>query len=134
MDQLEALSKKLGRLKGATALYREARKAGIDVTRDQVKDVVEAIGTKQVLAPGPSSLGKSATSAEHNEGSRWQCDLVQFRGSLQEEQDEKKEEGDDGVKHYMLLVVNVFTRKCHGVVLEDKRAESVLEGMRRPFQ
>ena len=32
---LEELSKKLGRLKGVDKLYKEARKAGIDVTKKQ---------------------------------------------------------------------------------------------------
>ncbi len=44
MEDLEALSKKLGRLKGATALHKEARKEGIPVTLAQVKDFVTAIG------------------------------------------------------------------------------------------
>ena len=76
MDQLEALSKKLGRLKGAAALFREARKEGIPVTAAQVKDYVAAVPQKQLLAQSQPSLGKSATSAIKEEGSRWQADLV----------------------------------------------------------
>ena len=57
MDELEDLSKKLGRLKGATALYKEARKAGIDVTKKGVKDFVEGISQKQVQpAPGGEDM------------------------------------------------------------------------------
>ncbi len=71
MDELEDLSKKLGRLKGATALYKEARKAGINVTQKQTKDFVEGISQKQILSQSQPSLGKNATSAIEKEGSRW---------------------------------------------------------------
>ena len=50
MDALEDLSKKLGRLKGVEKLYKEARKEKINVTKAQVKDFVQGIGQKQVLA------------------------------------------------------------------------------------
>ena len=93
MDALEDLSKKLGRLKGATALWKEARKAGINVTKAQIKDFVEGIGQKQVMAQSQPSLGKSATSSIAKEGSRWMTDLVQFRFSQQgEEADEEDDE------------------------------------------
>ena len=61
-QELEKLSKSLGRLLGATALWREARKKGINVSKSDVKAFVEKISSKQVLAPGPASLGKSATT------------------------------------------------------------------------
>ena len=70
MEQLEALSKKLGRLKGADKLYTEARKAKIDVTQAQVQDFVSGIGQKQLLAQSQPSLGKSATSTIDKKGSR----------------------------------------------------------------
>lgn len=71
MDELEDLSKKLGRLKGADKLYKEARKEGINVTKATVKDFVEGIGQKQVLSQSQPSLGKSATTSIPKEGSRW---------------------------------------------------------------
>ena len=92
MEDLEALSKKLGRLKGAATLHKQARKEGIPVTLAQVTDFVAAIGSKQLLAPGQPSLGKSATARIGKEGSRWQADLVQFRFSAQ---DEETDEEDD---------------------------------------
>jgi transposase InsO family protein len=123
MEALEALSKKLGRGKGAQALYKEARKAGIDVTRTQVQDFVANIGSKQVMTQSQPSLGKSATASAANEGSRWQADLVQFRGSLQAE--------EDATNHYLLLLINVFSRKAHGVVLENKATDTVAAAMRK---
>ena len=97
MDELEDLSKKLGRLKGVDKLYKEARKAGINVTQKQVKDFVEGIGQKQVLSQSQPSLGKSATSAIANEGSRFQIDLIQFRFSSQ--QPDSDEEDSDETQH-----------------------------------
>ena len=129
MDQLEDLSKKLGRLKGVEKLYKEARKKGINVTKAQVKDFVEGIGQKQVLAQSQPSLGKSATSSIAKEGSRWMTDLVQFRFSQQDE--ETDEEDDEEKKRYALLVINVFDRRLKGVTLTNKSAESVLTGFRK---
>ena len=128
MEDLESLSKKLGRLKGAAALHKQARKEGIPVTLAQVKDFVAAIGSKQLLAPGQPSLGKSATSRLEKEGSRWQADLVQFRFSAQDA--ETDEEGEDK-KRYALLVINVMDRKLHGIAITDKSAETVLVAFRK---
>jgi len=128
MEDLEALSKKLGRLKGAAALHKQARKEGIPVTLAQVTDFVASIGSKQLLAPGQPSLGKSATSRLEKEGSRWQADLVQFRFSAQDA--ETDEEGEDK-KRYALLVINVFDRKLHGLPITDKSAETVLAAFRK---
>ena len=92
MDELETLSKKLGRLKGAAALYKEAKKAGIDVTQAQVKDFVSGIGQKQVLSQSQPSLGKSATSTIEGDGSMWQADLIQFRFSAQDAGSDEEDE------------------------------------------
>ena len=103
---LEDLSKKLGRLKGVDKLYKEARKSGIDVTKKQVSDFVAGVGQKQVLAPGPPSLGKSATTSIAEEGSRFQIDLIQFRFSSQEA--DTDEEEDEEKKRYAMILINVF--------------------------
>ena len=52
MRELEKLSKELGRLTGATALWKEAKKRGIgngEVSRADVKAFVDRISAKQVL-------------------------------------------------------------------------------------
>ena len=129
MDELEDQSKKLGKLKGATALYKEARKAGINVTQKQVKDFVEGIGQKQVLAQSQPSLGKSATSAIANEGSRYQIDLIQFRFSAQEA--DSDEEEDEEKQRYGMVIINVFDPQAHAVTLATKSAEAVMSGIRK---
>ena len=129
MDQLEDLSKKLGRLKGVDKLYAEARKKGIDVSKAQVKDFVAGIGPKQVISQSQPSLGKSATSAIANEGSRYQIDLIQFRFSAQEA--DSDEEEDEEKQRYGMVIINVFDRKAHAVTLATKSSEAVLSGMRK---
>ena len=106
MDALEDLSKKLGRLKGVEKLYQEARKAGINASKAQVKDYVAGNCQKQVLAQSQPSLGKSATAAIANEGSRFQIDLIQFRFSSQQ-QDSDEEESEE-TQRYGMVVINVF--------------------------
>ncbi len=129
MDALEDLSKKLGRLKGVDKLYAEARKAGIPVSRTQVKDFVAGIGQKQVLSQSQPSLGKSATAAIANEGSRFQIDLIQFRFSSQQ-QDSDEEESEE-TQRYGMVIINVFDRKAHAVTLATKSSEAVMSGMRK---
>jgi len=127
--ELEDLSKRLGRLKGVDKLYAEARKKGIDVSKAQVKDFVAGIGQKQVLSQSQPSLGKSATSAIANEGSRYQIDLIQFRFSAQEA--DSDEEESEETQRYAMIIINVFDRKAHAVTLATKSSEAVMSGMRK---
>ena len=130
LEQLEALSKKLGRLKGVDKLYTEALKAKMNVTKKQVQDFVAGIGQKQILTQSQPSLGKSATSTIENKGSRWQVDLLQFRFSGQDDE-ETDDEADESKKRYCLLLINVFDRKLHGVALTDKSEETVTAATRK---
>ena len=126
--QLEDLSKKVGRLKGVDKLYKEARKAGINATKAQVKDFVEGIGQKQVLAQSQPSLGQSATTTISKEGSRFQIDLLQIRFSAQEAD---SDEDEDEKQRYAMIIINVFDRKLHAVTLATKSSEAVMSGMRK---
>ena len=127
--QLEDLSKKVGRLKGVDKLYKEARKKGINVTKAQVKDFVEGIGQKQVLAQSQPSLGQSATTTISKEGSRFQIDLLQIRFSAQEADSDEDE--DEDKQRYAMIIINVFDRKLHAVTLAKKSSEAVMSGMRK---
>ena len=126
--ELEKLSKSLGRLLGATALWREARKKGINVSKSDVKAFVEKISSKQVLAPGPASLGKSATTTASGEGSRWQSDLIQYRFSAD---DEEEDDDDETKKRYAVVVISVFDRTMHGVAVPNKESQTVLNAFRK---
>ena len=127
--QLEALNKKVGRLKGVDKLYKEAWKAGINATKPQVKDFVEGIGQKQVLAQSQPSLGQSATTTISKEGSRFQIDLLQIRFSAQEADSDEDE--DEDKQRYAMIIINVFDRKLHAVTLATKSSEAVMSGMRK---
>ena len=124
-NRVEKLSKELGRVVGATALWREARKRGIDVSKADIKAFVDKISAKQILAPGPASAGKTATTSIAREGSRWQADLIQYRFSADDEDD------DEDSKKYALVVINVFDRRTHGVSIASKDSESVLAAFRK---
>ena len=129
-NRIEKLSKELGRTIGATALFREAKKRGVDVTRTDIKSFVDRISAKQLLAPGPPSAGKTATTSIAKEGSRWQADLIQYRFSADDETDDEEEESgdDDGsnAKKYALMLINLFDRRMHGVSIANKESETVL--------
>lgn len=124
-NRVEKLSKELGRVVGATALWREARKRGIEVSKTDIKSFVERISAKQILAPGPASAGQTATTSIAKEGSRWQADLIQYRFSADDEDD------DEDSKKYALVVINVFDRRMHGVSIASKDSESVLAAFRK---
>ena len=73
MDQLRLLAKRLGN-PGQEKLFTAARKRGIAVTRNQIKQYLEK-PERQIFRPLPRSLG--ATCAEGLDV-RWQMDLIQF--------------------------------------------------------
>ena len=106
MEQLEALSRKLGRLKGVDKWFTQARNAKIDVTKQQFKDFVSGIGQKQVLSQSQPFLGNSATSTIENKGSRWQVDLLQFRFSGQDEETDDEDEDKNDV-HFWTLTFSI---------------------------
>ncbi len=68
------------------------KKRGLQISKADVQAFVERNSTKQVLAPGPESAGKSATTSAGGEGSRWQADLVQYRFAAD---DEDSDDEDD---------------------------------------
>ena len=70
--QLEELAQRLG-VPGGQKLYQAARKRGIRVTKDQVRQFVRKQGQKQIFRPLPPSAGKSASESEQM---RAQIDIV----------------------------------------------------------
>ena len=59
MEQLRELAKKLG-FPGQDKLYIAARKRGIPATRNQIKQLLETKGAKQLFRPLPQSKGRRA--------------------------------------------------------------------------
>ena len=74
MERLRELAKRLGN-PGQEQLYNAARKRGIAVTRNQIKQYLTEKPERQIFRPLPRSL--VATGAEGIDV-RWQMDLIQF--------------------------------------------------------
>ena len=112
--QLEELAERLG-IPGGQKLYQAARKRGIRVTKDQVRQFVRKQGQKQIFRPLPPSAGKSASESEQM---RAQMDLIDLKFSASK-----------GFKN-VLAVVNVWNRMGFAIPIVDKTAESVANGLR----
>ena len=110
MQRVKDLYDELG-MPGQQKLFLEVRKRKIPVSRTQVNEFVQRQAERQVFTqPLPRSEGKTASE---DENSRFQIDVVNFRGDLM-----------------ALFLVNVFTRKVWAVAIKDKTAASVLSAGR----
>ena len=81
-----------------------------DLTSARAQAALRSDVARQVLAPKPRSLGKSAAEGPND---RLQADLVDFGQNTR------------GANKYGLVVTDVFTREVATKVLPDKRAETV---------
>ena len=83
-----------------------ARKKGLDVTKAEVKDLIDKNESKQLISAAQPSKGKIAAGTK---GSRWQADLAEFQPR------------DSGLKQlrYVLTVVNVFDRKVYTRMMKE---------------
>ena len=113
-EQLGLLAERLG-TPGGQKLYQAARKRGIRVTKDQVRQFVRKQGQKQIFRPLPPSAGKSASESEQM---RAQMDLIDLKFSASK-----------GFKN-VLALVNVWNRMGFAIPIVDKTAESVANGLR----
>jgi hypothetical protein len=117
MIALRALSKELGS-PGALALYTAARKRGIVVTRQQVKELVSKRGENQIFTAVQPSAGKSVAETEY---ARFQADII----------DQRNDGGVEGeeIAKDILVVVNVFTRKVYARAMPNKTAAETKKAM-----
>ena len=81
-----------------------------DLTAARARAALRTDVARQVLAPKPRSLGKSAAEGPND---RLQADLVDFSQNTR------------GRNRYGLVVTDVFTREVATKPLPDKRAETV---------
>ena len=103
MEQLRELAKKLGN-PGADKLYIAARKRGIPATRNQIKQLLETKGAKQLFRPLPESKGKTGAEAPFT---RMMMDLIEFRTAPSR-----------GFK-YILVLIDVFSREVWAAPTKD---------------
>jgi hypothetical protein len=113
--QLDELAQRLG-VPGGQKLYTAARKRGLAVTKEQVKQFVRRQGQKQIFRPLPVAAGKTASESEQM---RAQMDLIDLKFSASR-----------GYK-IILAVVNVWNRMGFATAIEDKSAASVAAGLRK---
>ena len=119
MEELRKLAKQLGN-PGQDKLYTAARKRGIPVTRNQIKQLLETKGAKQLVRPLPQSKGR--TGAEGPD-TRYQMDLIEFRTA-------PSKVGRETYK-YILVLIDVFSREVWAAPTKDKTPAIVEPVLRR---
>ena len=82
--QLQELAQKLG-TPGGQKLYQAARKRGIQVTKDQVRQYVRRQGQKQIFRPRPAAAGKTASESEQMRAQMDLIDQIQRLPGLQDD-------------------------------------------------
>ena len=100
-------------------LYRLARQRDLDVTQAMALEALKADVGRQVQAPRPRALGKSAAEGPND---RLQADLIDFSQNTW------------GKTKYGLVVMDVFTREAAVEPLQNKNAETVGRATKRATQ
>ena len=97
-------------------LYRLARQRDLDVTQAMAFEALKADVGRQVQAPRPRALGKSAAEGPND---RLQADLIDFSQNTR------------GKTKYGLVVMDVFTREAAVEPLQNKNAATVGRATKR---
>ena len=97
-------------------LYRLARQRDLDVTQAMAFEALKADVGRQVPAPRPRALGKSAAEGPND---RLQADLIDFSQNTR------------GKTKYGLVVMDVFAREAAVEALQNKNAETVGRATKR---
>ena len=112
--RLAELAQHLG-TPGAGKLHAAARRRGIRVTKEQVRNFVRTKGQKQIFRPLPPSKGQTASEGP---SVRWQMDLVDLKYS--------PSRGNKNI----LVLVNVYSRKAYAAPIKDKTPEATAAALR----
>ena len=99
-------------------LCRLARQRDLDVTQAMAFEALKADVGRQVQAPRPRALGKSAAEGPNDR----QADLIDFSQNTR------------GKTKYGLVVMDVFTREAAVEPLQNKNAEAVGRATKRAAQ
>ena len=110
-----ALNKLAGELKirSAQKLLQAARGVIPGATGKLAKAALDGVTSRQTIAPGPRSQGKSAAE---DVGRIFQSDLIDFSSNAR---------SSDGRKKYALVIQDVFSRKLDIEPLDDKRPSTI---------
>jgi hypothetical protein len=115
--ELRALFRELGS-PNAVALYVAARRRGLQVTREQARQMTIRAGERQIFSAPQPSLGRSAVEDQR---SRFQVDLLDFRNTADVEGEETSKA--------VLVLVNAFTREIWARDLPNKTPASTSAAM-----
>ena len=114
-DIIMALFKLAGelRIRSATKLLQAARGKIAGATGKLAAAALEGVTSRQTMAPGARSTGKSAAE---DMGRIFQSDLIDFSSNAR---------SSDGKKKYALVVQDVFTREIITKAIDDKKPGTV---------
>ena len=111
--RLKELQKKVGDT-GVDKLFRAAKKEGLAVNRQLVKDFLSTDAPGQVFRPLPESKGKTGAEAQ---GFRLQADLIDFS---------RRKATWNGVSYsYVLVIIDVASRRVWALPLKTKAPQHV---------
>jgi len=105
------------------ALFIAARKRGLNVTREEARQLTLKEGARQLFTARQPSLGK-VVSEDLN--TRYQADLMDFKNT-------EVTEGEEESKN-VLVLVNVFSRKIWAQAMPDKTDRATTSAMRTILQ
>ena len=105
-------------IRSAEKLRKQALLEGTKVTRREAEEALKFDLAKQVFAPKPRSLGKSAAEGPND---RLQFDLIDFSNNTKK----------DNPNRFALVGIDVFTREMSAVPLKTKRPQEVNVAFRR---
>ena len=115
---LQPIADRLG-TPGAAKLAQAARRAGVRVSKEEIKRFLARKGQKQIFRPLPESKGQTASETP---SMRYQMDLVDLKFSASRG------------KRYILVVVNVYTRQMFAEPIKDKTPPTVADGLEKILQ
>jgi len=122
LQKARKLSAQLGS-PGAQALCTAVQKAGLQVTREQVKELLASQGQKQIFGRLQAAEGKTASRDDD-----WQMDLADLKNSPGTKA--KK----DRIYKFFLVVINVFDRVVYTRALKTEEPWEVKAKLsRRPL-
>ena len=117
IQNLKALADEFN-IRSPAKLRKQALLEGVKVTLKEAEEALRTDLARQVFAPPPRSLGKSAAEAPND---RLQFDLIDFSLNTKK----------DNPNRFALVGVDVYTRELATVPLRSKRPEEVNTAFRK---
>jgi hypothetical protein len=105
-------------IRSAEKLRKQALLEGTKVTRREAEEALKTDLAKQVFAPKPRSLGKSAAEGPNN---RLQFDLIDFSNNTKK----------DNPNRFALVGIDVYTREMSAVPMKTKTTGEVNAAFRK---